>query len=492
MQSNMREATRTYSGQEPISLAEMTEDYLRCFKKYWLQLFLVLIAAAAVTVAFLNQTYEPAYTAKITYAVKKTGDTSVDATLTKRLSSSIDTMTKTSEFREELSANMKDSVPADSFWFSSQYTDGANLYTITVNSKSYEYVDELLEAFQKIYPSWADKSNGTVDLEVVDRVQASTEPGNTYSLIDFALKGILVGLVLAAGLATLYVQMLQTVRKEKDMKKITSKGCISVLPEVTVKKRSRSKRVQLMISNKRVDWGYKQSVLSAQSRIDLQMEKNGQKVLLVTSTLPQEGKSIFSVNMALAELQNGKKTVLIDGDLRNPSVGRIFGFDGKVKGLSDFFDGKAGAEEIIVKSGDLSVISAGTRNGGISGIISEQMMQDLMRYLRKTYDIIIIDTPPAGLFSDAEIFTKYSDMVVYMVRYDHASVREVQEGINPFIQNEKLLGYVINQSHGNFSTYGGYGRYGKYGYSRYGHYSKYSKYKRYIKEENSMNTEDSL
>ena len=146
------------------------------------------------------------------------------------------------------------------------------------------------------------------------------------------------------------------------MKKITSKGCISVLPEVTVKKRNRSKRVQLMISNKRVDWGYKQSVLSAQSRINLQMEKNDQKVLLVTSTLPQEGKSIFSVNLALAEIQNGKKTVLIDGDLRNPSVGRIFGFDGKAKGLSDFFDGRVGAEEIIVNSGNLSVISAGTRN----------------------------------------------------------------------------------------------------------------------------------
>lgn len=490
MQSDRRETARTYSGQEEINLVEMTEDYIRCFKRFWLQLFLVLVAAAAVTVAFLNKTYEPTYTAKITYAVKKTGDTSVDAPLTKRLSSSISTMTGTTEFQEELSANMKDSVPEDSFWFTSQYTDGANLYTIIVNSKSYEYVDELLEAFQKIYPSWADQSNGSVNLEVVDRVQASVEPGNAYSLVDFVVKGILVGLVLVAALATLYVMMLQTVRKEKDMKKITSKGCISVLPEVTVKKRNHSNRGQLMISNKRVDWGYKQSVLSAQSRIDLQMKKNEQKVLLVTSTLPQEGKSTFSVNLALAELQNGKKTVLIDGDLRNPSIGRIFGFDEKVKGLSDFFDGKAGGEEILVKSGNLSVISAGTRNGGVSGIISDQSMQDLMRYLRKNYDTIIIDTPPAGLFSDAEIFAKYSDAVVYIVRYDHASVREVQEGLDPFIRNEKLLGYVINQSHGSFSKYGRYGYYGKYGYSKYG---RYGKYKRYIKtEETSMNTEDSL
>ena len=71
--------------------------------------------------------------------------------------------------------------------------------------------------------------------------------------------------------------------------------------------------------------------------------------------------------------------------------------------------------------------------------------------------------------------------------YDYASVREIQEGISPFIQNEKLLGYVINQSQGSLSSYG---KYGKYGYSKYGHYGKY---KRYIKtEEDSMNTEDLL
>lgn len=489
MQSNMRDASQTYNGQETIDLLELLEDCFRCFKKYWIQLILVLIASSALTVAVLNQTYDPVYKEKITYAVKKTEDTVIDAALTKRLSSSIDTLTKTSEFRERLSENMKDSVPEDSFWFSSQYTEEANLYTITVNSRLYEYTDELLEAFRKIYPSWADKSNGSVDLEIVDKVQASKDPANEYSIFKFIAEGVLAGLVLVFVLMVFYALMLKTVRKEKDMKKITSKACISVLPEVTVKKRNQSKKVPLMISSRRVNWRYKQSLLSAQSRIDLQIEKNDQKVLLVTSTLPQEGKSIFALNLAIAEQQSGKKTVLIDGDFRNPSVGRILGLDSKSKGLSDLFAEKADAEEIITEAEKLkiTVIGAGTQKNGISEMISDQMMEDLMRYLRKNYDVIIIDTPPAGLFSDAEIFAKYSDAVLYMVRYDYASVREVQEGITPFIQNKKLLGYVINQSQGNFA---GYGYYGKYGYSKYG---RYGNYKRYVDtEETSMNTEDSL
>ena len=136
------------------------------------------------------------------------------------------------------------------------------------------------------------------------------------------------------------------------------------------------------------------------------------------------------------------------------------------------------------------MISAGTKNGGISGIISDSKMQDLMEYLRRNFDFIVIDTPPAGLFSDADILAKYADTVLYVVRYDHASVKEIQEGMSSFIQNNKLSGYVINQSHGSLSSYG---KYGKYGYSKYGHYGHYGKYKRYIKTaEKEMNTEDSL
>ena len=73
MQSETREITRSYNGQDQIDLMEMLEDYLRCLKKYWLQLLLVLITVAAATVTYMNYTYSPVYSAKITYAVKKTG-----------------------------------------------------------------------------------------------------------------------------------------------------------------------------------------------------------------------------------------------------------------------------------------------------------------------------------------------------------------------------------------------------------------------------------
>ena len=488
MQTETRTDRNVYSSPEPMDLTEILEDILRCLKRYWIQLLLVLVAAAAVTVAYLNASYKPVYSAKVTYAVNKTGVTESDAILAKRLSSSVEKIYETYEFQEELFGSIQEeSLDPGKCWISTQYTEGANLFTVTVSSNDFRNVDPVLEAFQQVYPGWADKSNGSVELETVDRVQASQTPDNPYSMIDCAVKGLLVGLVLVAALTFLYSQTLHTVRKEKDMKKVTSKGCIALIPDTKMKKRTNENKSHLLISNKRIDWSFKQSMLSAQSRLDQIMARKEQKVVLITSTLPQEGKSLMSVNLALAAVQNGKKTVIIDGDLRNPSVGRVFGFEGKTLGLSDFFDGKAEPDEIITRSGELAVIGGGTRTGGISGIISDEMMEDLMGYLRRVYDFIVIDTPPSGLFSDASILGRYADTCLYVVRQDMATLHEIQEGIDPFIMEDKLAGYLINRSSSSISSYG---KYGKYGYSKYGHYGKY---KRYIKTtETSMNTEDTL
>lgn len=488
MQTETRTDRNVYSSPEPMDFTEILEDILRCLKRYWIQLLLVLVAAAAVTVAYLNASYKPVYSAKVTYAVNKTGMTENDAALAKRLSSSVAKIYGTFEFQDELFDSIQEkSLDPGKCWISTQYTEGANLFTVTVSSNDFRNVDPVLEAFQQVYPRWADKSNGSVELETVDRVQASQIPDNPYSMIDCAVKGLLVGLVLVAALTFLYAQTLHTVRKEKDMKKVTSKGCIALIPDTKMKKRTNENKSHLLISNKRIDWSFKQSMLSAQSRLDQIMSRQEQKVLLVTSTLPQEGKSLMSVNLALAAVQNGKKTVIIDGDLRNPSVGRVFGFEGKTLGLSDFFDRKADPDEIITRSGELAVIGGGTRTGGVSGIISDEMMEDLMGYLRRVYDFIVIDTPPSGLFSDAAILEKYADTCLYVVRQDMATLHEIQEGIAPFIIENKLAGYLINRSSSSISSYG---KYGKYGYSKYGHYGKY---KRYIKTtETSMNTEDTL
>lgn len=484
MQTDMQANREQYDDEIVIDLTGISQDYIRCLKRYWFQFLLLLLLTGAMVVAYLNESYNPSYTAKVTYAVNKTGDSGIEASLAKRLSGAVSSVASIGEFKDELLEYVGDNGVKGDFLITSSNMEGANLFTIYVNSNNYNTANVILNSLEKVYPGWASKSNGTVELELVDRSEASEVPTNPYSLSEFVLKGIAAGAALCILIATLYVLTIKTVRKESDMKTITSKSCITRIPEVKIKKRAKSTKEQLLISNKRIDWGFKQAIMSAQSRIRKQMVRKGQKVLLVSSTMPQEGKSVITVNMAQAFAENESKVLILDCDFRNPSIKKLLNLEENTKGLTDYFKKEAKLDEMIVKGEAFDILCTGTEKGEGSGILAEDKMLELMIILRGRYDYILIDTPPAHLFTDAALLGTYADAVLYIVRHDLATRKEIKEGISPFIQNGKLLGYLINRNPGGFSTYG------KYGYSKYGHYGKY---KRYINaEESSFDEEDTV
>lgn len=481
--------TEQYEDDEIIlDLSGLFEDYIRCLKRCWLQLLLVLFMVTALGVTYFNISYQPSYEAKITYAVERTGDTGIDASIAKRLSLSIPTLTGVKDFRQDLTENIKTKSRNGNYTFRSVNTEGSNLFTVYVSTNNYKNTNILLENFKKIYPGWASDSVGTVELQIADESQAGTTPSNPYSLPKSAGMGAVAGLAVCFVIATIYVLSSKTVRKESDMKKVTVKSCITVIPDVKLKKRINSQKEQLLITNRRVDWGFRQSILGAQSRIERQMEKENKRVLLVSSTLPEEGKSLLALNLALAFEQREKNVLVIDGDLRNPSIGKLLGLEEGHKGLSDYFKKGSSLEEIIQTKNNIDVICGGSIRNKASSILKKKEMDQLMEILINSYDYIIIDTPPSALFTDAAMLSEYADAVVYAVHHDKPTTKEIKEGIDPFIRSGKLLGYVINRKPGGYSSYGKYGR-----YSQYSSYRKYGKYKKYVDiDEKTMNTEDSL
>ena len=486
MRTENQNNTERYEDEDAaLDLWELFEDYLRCLKRCWLQLLLVLLTVTTLAVTYFNFTYEPYYEAKITYAVERTGDTVTDAALAKRLSLSLPTVINLSDFKRDLLENIEEETRNENFQITASNTEGSNLFTVYINTNNYENSNILLENFKKVYPEWASETVGTVDLQTADESAADSEPSNPYSLPKSAAKGVLAGIVLCVAIATVYSRVNRTVQRESDMRSVTVKSCVASVPDTKTKKRVSSKREQLLISNKRVDWGFKQSVLAMQSRVERQLEKEEKKVLLVSSTIPEEGKSLLALNLALAFGMRDKKVLMMDGDLRNPTIGRVLGLEEGHPGLSDYFKNGTSMDDIIQTKENLDVITAGTIRGEAAAILSDKPMEVLMENLMNWYDYIIIDTPPTGFFTDGVILSGYAEAVLYVVRHDQATIREIREGISAYIQSDKLLGYVLNRKPGGYSAYGKYGKYGSYG--------KYSRYKRYAAlDETSMNTEDSL
>ena len=124
-----------------LDLSGLLEDYIRCLKRCWLQLLLVLLTVTALTVAYFNRSYEPFYEAKLTYAVERTGDAATDASIAKRLSSSVSSVTALEEFRQDLTENIQEKSLNDNYQFSSVNTEGSNLFTVYLKTNNYKKVE---------------------------------------------------------------------------------------------------------------------------------------------------------------------------------------------------------------------------------------------------------------------------------------------------------------------------------------------------------------
>ncbi len=146
---------------------------------------------------------------------------------------------------------------------------------------------------------------------------------------------------------------------------------------------------------------------------------NGSRVTLFTSSMSGEGKSFISSNVAAALAMAGRKTVILELDLRKPKISKYLKLKNKT-GLSNYFIGQINKEEIVQASGvheNLKVISSGPIPPNPAELLEQKGMDELIAWLKTQFDEIIIDTPPIGLVTDALILARLADTSIYVVRH---------------------------------------------------------------------------
>ena len=206
----------------------------------------------------------------------------------------------------------------------------------------------------------------------------------------------------------------------------------------------------------------------------------------MTSAVPEEGKTTVAVNLALALAQKNHRVVLIDGDLRNPSVLQALNLPKKKDGIVQVLRGQANLEDVLMEYREtgLKLLPGSGKISNPASLIRSEEMKNLMETLKEQSDFLIIDTPPSSVLSDAAMYEALVDGAVMVVRQDFASAQQVQRGMETLADADiPVIGYVLNYMEEGamgygYSSYGKYG-YGKYGYRRYGYgYGKYG-YSRY-------------
>lgn len=195
------------------------------------------------------------------------------------------------------------------------------------------------------------------------------------------------------------------------------------------------------------------------------------KVFGVTSSLRGEGKSTTSINIAYTIAETGKKTLLIEADMRLPVLAKRINVR-QAPGLSNLLAGQNSLNEVLQNSGlmgNLLVIAAGAIPPNPAELLESRYMERTIQVLREHFDVIVVDLPPVTAVSDAVMVSKYLDGMVLVCRQNYCDKRSLDETVRQLkFSQTKLLGFVATDS--NMQQKGYHKRYGKnYGYKGYGY-----------------------
>src|SRR5437660_5020629 len=195
------------------------------------------------------------------------------------------------------------------------------------------------------------------------------------------------------------------------------------------------------------------------------------KVIMITSALPQEGKTTTSINCAVVLAQKGIRVLLIDADLRRPSIHKTLGM-GPRSGLSNVLTGSATLQQTITRSPvlpNLFVLPAGTPPPNPAELLASTNMRDVLEELRGQYDHIVVDTPPTLSVTDAVVLSTRADAIVLVIRSGQTTKQALRRSRDVLLQvNAKVSGVLLNAVDLSSPDY----------YYYYEYKSKYSRYYR--------------
>ncbi len=360
-------------------------------------------------------------------------------------------------------------------------TADSALFTLTVTGSNAQHAYELLKATIKVYPQAASTILGDTRIDVINMpLGPSFTPMNANTAVQTGIRATFP--VILLGLLLIFVLALsrKTVHSADDLRKLINLKCLAYVPGIKLKKRSQSNNMSVTITNNRVGSIFSESIRNLRVKVQKTMVHRHAHILMISSTIPDEGKTTVATNLALSFAAEGSRVVLIDGDLRKQSLKGALGIDQPSEGLVEFLSDNAKSVSLLsVPRSSLYLLSGDKTTDRPQPLLDTPRLKKLFDSLREHVDYIIIDTPPAGILSDAATIAKYADCALYVVRQDMASTTQIFNALQSLNSVEiPILGCVLNHTQAGTTRYGYGSKYsGSYGYS-YGY--KYSdSYRRY-------------
>lgn len=332
----------------------------------------------------------------------------------------------------------------------------------TVNANIYTYLLQKHEEARIARASTISNIN-IVDPAITPRIPVKPQKARNLLL------GLVFGLALGLGLVFFLEYLDDSIKDADEAKRVMGLPILAVIPFIfgrEQKKNGSSKDENVLIMHNEPKSIAAEAFRSLRTNLHFTAINKEKKIMLFTSTFPQEGKSTITANEAVAISQTGARVLIIDCDLRRSYLHEKFGHS-KTPGLSEILTGDVIFEKALHDTGipNLDLITAGTKPPNPSELLGSEAMRQFLLARRENYAYIIIDAPPVLAVTDAPVLTAVADIVILVMEAGRVPVKAAQHMRDALATLQTpIAGMIVNDKTGKGETYGYYGgKYGRYG-----------------------------
>ncbi len=453
--------------------------------KRWYLIVVAALMAAMMAFMLVDFTYKPMYRTTATFVVSSGSATSTSYTNISSANNAATVFTEvlnSSILRKKVLEEMGMSHFDGSI--SASVASDTNLLVMTVTGTDPRRVFLMAKGVIQHHNVVSEKALMGIVIELLDAPDAPISPINTPNMIASVAKAAVLAGCAVAGVLMVLAYLSDKIRSRSEA---DAKLTCHVLGEIYHEKKAKTlgllfgkKKKSILITNPLTSFIYTEAIHKLAGRVDKHRHK-GEKILMVTSVLENEGKSTVASNLAVSMASKGKKVLLIDCDLRKPSCNLIFDIEKVTTGVGEVLKGRATLDEAVqhIPTADIYLLPGKKSLKTATEMLNSEAMAKLLKEASEKYDRVIVDVPPMAVAADAENISEHVDSSLLVVRQNASGAEQVNDAAAVLGKTSHLLGCVLNNVYGagnfapvygsSYGKYGKYGKYGRYGYGKYGY-----------------------
>lgn len=387
--------------------------------------------------------YEPSYRSEATFAMKMNEQYNIPSNVSEieEISHAFGYIISSNIFKTKIIEDLD--VKSLDGYYETSVLPNTNIIKISAVSHEPKTAYLMMNSMINRYRDISNLVLGDVNIELLQNISIPTQPFNILNhkktLVQFGGIGM-IGSIILIGLLSFFSP---TVKVKEDIEKLQL-PLLGSIPKESKFYRSRfwiAKKKNILITQMSTSFRYIEMI----KKIRYKLENKHCKVIMVTSSLENEGKTSVTANLALALKENHKKVLLIDGDLRKPAIHKIFDLASN-DGIAEILSGHSDFSSAVTHAvNGIDFILGKTSYEDASEQIESEFFKNCIQQARKTYDYILIDSVPSAMFSDSTALAHLCDGYILVLKQNFAAQSMVEEIIDKLsLSQTPCIGCVLN------------------------------------------------